>query len=84
MKYFGVLALLAAVTFFSPTTCAPVGSTNSSHVQWHKKGSSFLIKLYKHLIATGSDLSQHGAKQIVGVYATVQSKSVRTPRRNIV
>ena len=84
MKYFGVFALLAAVTCFSSTTCAPVGSTNSSHVQWHKKGSSFLIKLYKHLIATGSNLSQHGAKQIVAVYATVQKPVHTVSSANVV
>ena len=84
MKYFGVLALLAALTCLPSTTCAPARSTNSSHVQWHKKGSSFLIKLYKHLIATGSDLSQHGAKQIVGVYATIHKPVQTVSSANVV
>jgi hypothetical protein len=74
MKYFGVLVFLALVCF-SSIACAPVNSTNSSHVQWNNKASSFLIKVYKHLVSTGGDLSRLvGAKQIVGVYATVKRK----------
>jgi outer membrane biogenesis lipoprotein LolB len=75
MKNFAIPAVLLALACLSSITCAPISTTNSSHVQWNKRGTSFLIKLFNLLVATGGDLSQLvGASQVVGVYATVKSK----------
>lgn len=72
----GALLVLILFAFLSPVKSNLVKTTNRPQAgQWSKTGPSFLRKLFKHLIASGSDLSRLGATQVHGIYTTVKRKS---------